>query len=142
MKEHIIDYLSRKKFLTLATSNKNSKPLTHPVAYINIGSSVYFSTNKKSRKVKNIMENPTVAYSIFDETEYLDEVRSIQMQGEASIVEDENELLKIYKLLRKKFPTAEYMEINVDTIFIKISPKLCYFSDFIKRFGDIEKVEF
>lgn len=141
-KEHIVDYLSRRKFLTLATSNKKGEPLAHPIAYVNIGPIVYFSTNKKSRKVKNIKENPNVAYSVYDATEYLDEVRSIQMEGKASIIDNEKESKDIFKLLSKKFPTIEYMPIDTDTIFIKISPKVCYFSDYIKRFGDRDIVEF
>ena len=64
------------------------------------------------------------------------------MQGEASIVNNKNESKRIFKLLNKKFPTTEYMEINEDTIFIKITPKICYFSDYMKRFGDRIMVEF
>ena len=142
IKEHIVDYLSKRKFLTLATSNKKGEPLTHPIAYINIGPVVYFSTSKNTRKVKNIKENPYVAYSVYDATEYLDEVRSIQMEGKASIINNEKESQDIFKMLNKKFPTTEYMEISTDTVFIKISPKICYFSDYIKRFGDREIVEF
>ena len=141
-KEHIVDYLSRRKFLTLATSNKKGEPLTHPMAYINIGPTVYFSTNKKSRKVKNIEENPNVAYSVYDETEHLDEVRSIQMEGEASIVNNKKESQDIHKMLNKKFPTMEYMPSDLDGIIIKIDPKICHFSDYIKKFGERQRIEF
>jgi nitroimidazol reductase NimA-like FMN-containing flavoprotein (pyridoxamine 5'-phosphate oxidase superfamily) len=142
VKDNIVEYLSRRKFLTLATSNKKGEPLTHPIAYVNIGPVVYFSTNKNSRKVKNIMENTNVAYSIYDATEYLDEVRSVQMEGDASIVESEKESLEILRLLNKKFPTVEYMKPSGDSIYLKVTPKTCHFSDYIKRFGDREIVEF
>ena len=142
IKEHIVDYLSRRKFLTLATSNKKGVPLTHPIAYVNIGPIVYFSTSKITRKVKNIKENPNVAYSVYDATEYLYEIKSIQMEGKALIVDNEKESQDIFKLLNKKFPTIEYMGQSEDTIFIKILPKVCYFSDYLKRFGDRDLVEF
>ena len=81
IKDEIEEYLSKRKFLTLGTSSKNGKPLTHPLAYINIGHDVFFSTIKTSRKMKNIYENPNVAYSIYDDTDHLDEVRLLQMEG-------------------------------------------------------------
>ena len=52
IKEEIADYLSKRKFITLATTTLKGEPLTHPVAYINKGSTLYFSTGKQSRKAK------------------------------------------------------------------------------------------
>jgi len=37
IKEQIVNYLSKRKFLTLATSTQKGEPLTHPIAYVNKG---------------------------------------------------------------------------------------------------------
>lgn len=142
IKDEIEEYLSKRKFLTLGTSSKNGIPLTHPVAYVNIGHDVFFSTNKTSRKMKNIFENSNVAYSIYDDTDHLDEIRLIQMEGKASEIVNKKEFDKILEMLKNKFPFSKYIPIDSDTVVVKISPKSCYFSDYIKRFGQIEKVEF
>ena len=142
IKEEIENYLSRKKFITLATSSTNGRPLTHTVAYINRESTVYFSTSNETRKVKNIQENPNVAYSVYDETEHLDEVRSIQMEGKAEIVSDYDESEEVVKMLKQKFPTMSDMTLDSENILIKITPKTCYFTDYIKRFGYRNKVEY
>jgi len=142
IKNEIIDYLSKRKFLTLATSTQNNKPLTHPIAYVNKEQNIYFLTDKKTRKAKNIEKNPNVAYSIFDNTEHLDEIKSIQMEGKATHVIDKKERKEIIRSLNKKFPSMENMSIDPDSLVIKITPKTCFFSDYTKRFGHIDKVEY
>ncbi len=142
IKNEIVDYLSRKKFITLATSTPDGKPLTHTLAYVNIGPNVYFSTYKKSRKTKNIQGNPNVAYSIYSETEYLDEIRSIQMEGTATLISDKKVTDEILKLLGQKFPTMAHLIADPDNLIIKITPKICYFTDYIKHAGIREKVEY
>jgi len=142
IKEEIVQYLSKRKFITLATTTSLGEPLTHTVAYINKGSTVYFSTGKQTRKVKNIAINPNVAYSIYDTTEHLDEIRSLQMEGKATLVIDKNESKETLKILKQKFPSMAFMPIDSDAVIVKITPKTCYFSDYNKRFGSRDKVDF
>ena len=84
IKNEIVDYLSRKKFITLATSTPDGKPLI---------------SDKK--------------------------------------VTDE-----ILKLLGQKFPTMANLISDPDNLIIKITPKICYFTDYIKHAGIREKVEY
>ena len=142
LKEEIGEYLSKRKYLNLATSSKNGKPLSHPIAYINIGTDVYFSTNKTTRKAKNIAENPNVAYSVYDSTDHLDEIRLVQMEGVAAEITDKTKYEDILQKLNGKFPFAKNILIDKDTIVVKITPKFCYYCDYNKRFGRIEEVEF
>ena len=142
IKEQIENYLSKRKFITLATTTLEGKPLTHPVAYINKGPTIYFSTGNQTRKVKNIQENPNVAYSVYDETEHLDEIRYIQMEGKATIVSNKEESEEALNMLSQKFPSMAYMSSDPDSVVIKIAPKICYFSDYIRRFGHKDKVEY
>jgi len=142
IKNEIINYLSKRKFLTLATSTQNGEPLTHPVAYASIEENIYISTDIKSRKAKNIEKNPKVAYSVYDYTEHFDEIRSIQMEGKASIVLDKKEREEALQVLNKKFPFVANIPMDSDGIVIKITPKTCFFSDYTKRFGYKDKVEY
>ena len=141
-KEQIIDYLSKRKFLTLATLTQNNEPLTHALAYVNKGPIVYFSTGKETRKFKNIQKNPKVAYSVFDLTEHLDEARSVQMEGKATVVKDKQETKEVRKMLKQKFPMMAELTKNPDGIIIKITPKACFFIDYTKGFGHSDKVKY
>ena len=142
IKEEIVHYLSKRRFITLATIIEKGEPLTHAVAYINKGPIVYFSTIKQSHKAKNIIKNPNVAYSLFDAVEHLDELRSLQMVGIAKIITNKNESEEALKMLKEKFPLMAEMPINSDNIIVKIIPKTCNFSDYTKRFGYREKVDY
>ena len=142
IKEQIVKYLSKRKFLTLATSSKKGEPLTHPIAYVNVGDTVYFSTGIETRKFKNIKQNPNVAYSVYDPTEHLDEVISVQMQGRATPVTVKKEMEEINKMLKQKFPHMAYLTTDQDSIIVKISPKTCYFIDYTKGFGYRDLVEY
>jgi len=141
-KEQIVDYLSKRKFLTLATLTQNNEPLTHALAYVNKGPIVYFSTGKETRKFKNIQKNPKVAYSVFDLTEHLDEVRSVQTEGKATIVKDKQETKEVKNMLKQKFPMMAELTKNPDGIIIKITPKACFFIDYTKGFGHSDKVKY
>jgi nitroimidazol reductase NimA-like FMN-containing flavoprotein (pyridoxamine 5'-phosphate oxidase superfamily) len=142
IKDEIVDYLSRKKFVTLATSTLDGKPLTHTLAYVNIGANIYFTTSNKSRKTINIQKNPNVAYSVYNETEHLDEIRSVQMEGTATLISDKKETEEILKMLGQKFPTMMHLISHQDNFIIKITPKICYFTDYVKHAGIREKVEY
>lgn len=142
IKEEVIYYLSKRKFITIATATIKGEPLTHTVAYINKGPAVYFSTSKLTRKAKNIAKNPNVAYSVYDPVEHLDELRSLQVQGKAILVSDKIESEEALNLLRQKFPFMADVPIDEDNIIVKIIPKTGYFSDYTKRFGHRDKVDF
>ncbi|KYK30402.1 MAG: hypothetical protein AYK22_03980 [Thermoplasmatales archaeon SG8-52-3] len=142
IKEQIVNYLSKRKFLTLATSSKDGEPLTHPIAYVNKEEIVYFSTGTQTRKYKNIIKNPNVAYSIYDPTEHLDEVISVQMQGKASSLTNKKEINEINKMLKQKFPHMSHLIKEPDSVIIKISPKSCYFMDYSKGFGYRDNIEY
>ena len=64
------------------------------------------------------------------------------MIGKATFVSDKKELKEVLKLLKQKFPLLADMPINSDNIMVKIIPKTCYYSDYNKRFGYREKVDF
>ena len=142
IKEQIVNYISKRKFLTLATSSLKGEPLTHAIAYINKEETIYFSTSPETRKLKNIKNNPNVAYSVYDPTEHLDEVISVQMEGKASPVTDKKTISEVNKMLGEKFPNMSYLITNPDNIIIKIIPKSCYFMDYSKGFDYRGNVEY
>ncbi|MFH1775411.1 MAG: pyridoxamine 5'-phosphate oxidase family protein [Chloroflexota bacterium] len=60
------DYLASRCHLTLATVTPEGKPLARTVTYCNDGAILYFRADKDSRKVRDILKNPAVAYTIND----------------------------------------------------------------------------
>lgn len=88
------------------------------------------------------MKNPKIAYSLYDPVDHLDEIKSLQVEGEAKLISDKKVSDEVLKSLRKKFPFMEDIPVDSDNIIVKITPKTCFYSDYVRRFGYREKVEF
>jgi general stress protein 26 len=135
IEKEIIEYLTKKQFITLATCSSKGVPITHPIAHVTDGSTIYFVTDKTTRKVQNMIENKNVAYSTFDEIDEINQIKSIQMEGQASIISEGAEYQKVWDKIVKKFPFMEKMPPNPNNVIVKITPIKCHFSDYSKGFG-------
>ncbi len=143
MKKKLVEYLKERKVITLATASPDGAPSTHPVVFANDGPVVYVSTFKGSRKVDNIEKNDKVAYSTYDGGDDWSKTRAVQMEGRAIIVKDEKEAKKAFGLLVEKFPAMKDMAPNPESnVLLRIEPKVCYFSDYSKGFGHMDRIDF
>ena len=142
LKKDIEGFLKSQRIISLATVSAEGKPMTHPVAYANEGATLYVATYRSSRKVENILRNPSIAYDAYAYSDDWSKTRSIQMEGRAFLVSDEDEIKKALELLAKKFPAMDYLEPDPDSAVLRIEPGICYYSDYSKGFGHIERVEY
>lgn len=142
IKDKMSEYLSTHTFLRLATVSPEGRPMAHTLAYVSDGFTLYFSTNKHSRKAVNIMNNPFVSYVIDENDENIATVKGVQVDGEASIVTDEGELKKVEELLQKKFPFFKGAKSSPNICLCKVSPLIGWFLDYTVRFGNRDSVKF
>ena len=135
LKDKICEYLATHYYLNLATVSPEGKPMAHTMAYVSNNEIVYLATNKNTRKVQNIMQNPQVAFTVDeDEPDWFD-MQALQVEGRASIVTDENELREVGEIMAAKFPVTADMPPDPDTIMIKIAPEVVYYLDYSIEFG-------
>ena len=64
------------------------------------------------------------------------------MEGKASLVSNKKEFDEVHKMLSCKFPSMIDMQLDTDSVIVKIAPKTCYYSNYIRSFGSIDKVDF
>lgn len=140
LKEKIYEYLSDHYYLNLATISPQGRPMAHTMAYVSEGAVVYMATNKNTRKVQNIMQNPYVAYTVDEDDPDWFNMQALQIEGRASIIEDEEELREVGEILAAKFPIAADMPPDPDSIMIKIEPEVVYYLDYSIEFGYREQV--
>lgn len=138
IKKEIIEYLEKKPFITLATCSLDGLPITHPIAHVTEGATVYFVTDEFTRKVQNIKENKNVAFSAFEEIDQIDQIKSLQMEGSASIIPKGPEFTNVWEMILIKFPFMKDMPPNPNNVIVKIAPKKCHYSDYSKGFGHRE----
>jgi nitroimidazol reductase NimA-like FMN-containing flavoprotein (pyridoxamine 5'-phosphate oxidase superfamily) len=142
IKAQIIDYLTAHPYLRLATVTGDCTPQVHTVGYVSEDATVYFITDRKSRKAANIFKNPAVAYAVDENYEDVMTIQGIQMEGKASLIIMETEAIRLLDLMAQKFPGLENMPPNPDLVFFKIEPTRGFFLDNTVNFGHRDMVEF
>ncbi len=56
--------IAKRSFATLATVSLRGRPHTAGVLYVLVGDQLYVSTDRSSRKARNVADNPHVAFAI------------------------------------------------------------------------------
>jgi general stress protein 26 len=142
LKAKICEYLATHYYLNLATLSPQGRPMAHTMAYVSENEIVYLATNKNTRKVQNIMQNPYVAFTVDEDDPDWFDMQALQVEGRASIVTDETELREVGEIMAAKFPVTADMPPDPDTVMIKIEPELVYYLDYSIEFGHREMVTF
>lgn len=86
--------LNNAKFVVLATANKEGIVSASQMCVINDGLKVYFQTDSKFEKVKNISENPHVAINF----------GSTYFKGKASLIGHPTKNIDYVEKLKVKYP--------------------------------------
>lgn len=142
IKQKMNDYLASHDFLRLATVDGSGKPIVHTLGYASEGSTVYFATHKKTRKFKNILKNPYVAYTVDEDYRDISRIQGIQMEAKAVVLSDKAQINKAAALLMKKFSNMPELPLGIEVVFIKAEPNKGVFLDYTKGFMHIDKVAF
>ena len=140
--KNISAYLASHFYLRLGTVTVSCTPQVHTVGYLSEDCTVYFLTDKKSRKAGNISREPRVAYAVDENYEDLMAIRGVQMEGRASLVTLKTETMRLRDLIARKFAGMEKIPANPDLVIFKIEPTIGYFLDNTVAFGHRDKVEF
>jgi general stress protein 26 len=138
----IRDYLATHLYLNLATVSPDGTPLAHTVGYAPDGATVYFVTDKNSRKARNIARNPNVAYTVDEDYGDLFSIQGVQMKGRAERITDARTIEKILAMLLHKYPQMKDMPENPEYVFYKIIPLEGVFIDNTQGFGHRDTITF
>jgi nitroimidazol reductase NimA-like FMN-containing flavoprotein (pyridoxamine 5'-phosphate oxidase superfamily) len=141
-KANISAYLASHHYLRLGTVTAQNTPQVHTLGYVSEGCTVYFVTDRKSRKALNIFNNPAVAYAVDENYENVMDIQGVQMEGRASLVALETDAIRLMGLMTLKFPGLENMPPNPDLAVFKIDPARGYFIDNTASFGHRELMVF
>ncbi len=88
-------------FMTLSTCSLRSKPWASTVNYVTDSNyNFYFISSKNSLHIRNILENPNVAFAIYDSRARGDDIDGVQAEARAQIVIGSG-LLPAIKLISK-----------------------------------------
>lgn len=94
-----LTFLKKHELCRMATASKDAMPHVVPVIYAVDGENIVVAIDYKTKKLKNLRENPQVALVV-------DEYRpnhALMIQGECEILERGKEYLRLLQVLFDKF---------------------------------------
>jgi general stress protein 26 len=141
LKNKVNKYLADHYYLNLATVSPQGNPMAHTLAYVSEEAIVYLATRKNTRKVQNIMHNPHVAYTVDEDDPDWFDMKALQVEGRASIINDEKELREIGEIMVAKFPIVADMPPDPEIVLIKIVPEVIYYLDYSVEFGYRKEID-
>lgn len=123
------EFLRQARVGRLATATKDGTPYVVPICFAFDSSSIYSAIDEKPkhvtplklRRVRNIIENSSVALVVDLYSEDWRELQYVMVQGVAQIVQGGEEHVHAISLLRQKYP--QYLSMNLeDRPMLRISP--------------------
>lgn len=131
LQKYILDYLSKNRRMTLATSEDNVPwAATVMFAYDN-DFNIYFISVPNSRKTKNLKENPRVSVAINEYALRAGYTIGLQIEGKAIMLNKERDRREL-EIFRKRFDWAG--DFLHDHELYKIVPEKIYYLD-DEKFG-------
>ena len=100
-KEEVDAFLDSKPgWMMLTSQGRDGYPHTVPIGYFRDGDRIFMGCRDNTQKVKNIERNPKVSLMIED-GKTMSNLRGILFRGDASVVREDEERLKISRLAAK-----------------------------------------
>lgn len=147
LSEKILAYLKSHNTLTMTTVIDN-KPQAAPLFYVNIGLSLYFLSEPKTRHCTNLAANSFVAAAITEDYHYWKDIKGIQLEGQAAQVTGKIEKARAMAAYIEKFPfvsdfikSAEFRKLMDKVKFYKITPETVWFVDNSQGFSHREQLD-
>ncbi len=115
----------------LATSGRDEQPHVIPFCYAFDGERFYFvvdekpkrQTGKPLKRIRNILENPLVAFVIDDYADDWTQLAYVLVNGTAVLVADESEYACVLGLLRERYPQYRLMDLTFPrNTMVRITP--------------------
>ena len=127
-KEEVDAFLDSKPgWMMLTSQGRDGYPHTVPIGYFRDGDRIFMGCRDNTQKVKNIERNPKVSL-VIEDGKTMSDLRGILFRGDASVVREDEERLKISRLAAKKRGAPEDelpTTASAGAVFIKVdSPRV------------------
>ncbi len=127
-KEEVNSFLDSKPgWMMLTSQGRDGYPHTVPIGYFRDGDRIFMGCRDNTQKVKNIERNPKVSL-VIEDGKTMSDLRGILFRGDASVVREDEERLKISRLAAKKRGAPEDelpTTASAGAVFIKVdSPRV------------------
>ena len=118
-------YLTEQRLGRLATITPNGLPHIVAVGFVNDETNIYFSTFTKTKKLRNISKDSSVAF-IIDDSGGSAGWRYVTVEGDGYLITEQDEFNKVRGLLCDKYPaylSDEWTIKRESHTLIRIEPR-------------------
>lgn len=118
------DFVDSSRVARVATVGADGIPHNVPICPLLEGDKIYFGTESRSKKVRNILAHGNVAIVFDDYTESWAHLRGIMIQGRARVIGN-TEFRKLHKKFYAKYLQYKSMAplTERDTAIVEITPE-------------------
>ena len=122
-------FLDSHRVARFATADLGGQPHVVPICYAVSNNTAYFtidekpkrSTNKPLKRIRNLQQNPHVAFVVDRYDEDWTRLGWVMVQGEADVLDSGKEHSKAQRLLKARYPQLDGMQIgDLPVIAIRI----------------------
>ena len=92
--EEVVTFLQNQRTLILASTRKSGSPVMHALWFTYLDNTIYINIQRDSFKYRNILRDPRVCCLVEDGESYF-ELRGVMVEGEATEVSDDEEVLSV-----------------------------------------------
>ena len=131
LQKYILDYLSKNRRVTLATSEDNVPWASTVMFAYDSDFNIYFISVPNSRKTKNLKANPRVSVAINEYVPRAGYTIGLQIEGKAFMLNKEKDKKEL-EIFRQRFDWAD--DFLHDHELYKIVPEKIYYLD-DEKFG-------
>jgi uncharacterized protein YhbP (UPF0306 family) len=104
LRERVLAYLAAHNTVALATVDADGQPWASTVFYVNVGTDLYFLSEPKTRHSQNILAHQRVAGTINEDYRDWQQIKGIQLEGQAAEVSGKLELARALGAYLAKYP--------------------------------------
>jgi uncharacterized protein YhbP (UPF0306 family) len=144
LKRQILQYLDAHNTMTLATC-ADAVPWAATVFYASDDLSLYFFSAPDSRHCQNLAVNGRVAVTVQEDYKDWRQIKGVQMEGRASLLDSVIEKAKALAVYGRKYPevlklftdpgSGIYYKAFLKVKFYRVTPEKVFFIDNAQGFG-------
>lgn len=110
------EFLTAHTTLTLATVNDDGTPHACDLFYAHVGTTFYFLSDPKTQHVQNLMREPRVSATVHDKAHGWQEIRGVQMVGDAMYVTSRAERARAFAAYVRKYAFVRTMLPRIEML--------------------------
>jgi len=118
---HVQRFMESHGTLTLATASSAAVPHAATYLYVNDGATLYFWTRPDTTTTHHVEQNPSVAFTIEDQSSGITGARGVQGRGECAVLLRADDIAQVARLFGEKFPDLSPGD-TLSISFFRLSP--------------------